>query len=56
MDPDWIMARLPSELRTRVYFEATQKWRDAAVRIQSAWRGYAARWKKRYFMVLIIMY
>ena len=37
------MSTLPPELRTKIYFMATRRWHDAAVRIQTIMRGFWGR-------------
>lgn len=37
------MSMLPSELRTKIYFMASRRWHDAAVRIQTIMRGFWGR-------------
>ena len=40
---DGLVHRLPAELRTRVYFTTTERWRAAARRIQRRMRVYWSR-------------
>lgn len=40
---DELLQQLPPDLQRKIYFLATQKYRDAATRIQKHWRGYEKR-------------
>ena len=52
---DELLQQLPRDIQRKIYFLATQKYRDAAVRIQKHWRGYEKRMVIRIGRVLLTL-